>query len=41
MIKLFLMFLCFFAGYFIADLEIINIPFDQMPYFEDLYEKAE
>tara|TARA_B100000787_G_scaffold169128_1_gene159454 strand:+ start:1953 stop:2078 length:126 start_codon:yes stop_codon:yes gene_type:complete len=41
MIKLVLMFICFFIGYFIADLEIIDIPFNEMPYFEDLYEQAE
>ena len=35
------MFIFFFVGYFIADLEIIEIPFDKMPYFEDLYKQAE
>lgn len=41
MIKLILMFISFFCGYFIADLDMIEIPFDSMPYFEDLYERAE
>ena len=41
MIRLILMFICFFAGYFIAELEIINIPFDKMPYLEDLYKRVE
>ncbi len=41
MFKLILMLIAFFFGYFIADLNIIEIPFDKMPYLEDLYEKVD
>lgn len=37
MFKLVFILISFFTGYFIADLELIYIPFDSMPYLEDLY----
>ena len=41
MFKLILICVAFFFGYFIADLEIIEIPFDKMPYLEEMYNRAE
>ena len=38
MIKLAFMILFFFLGYFLADTELVEIPFREMPYIEKLYE---
>tara|TARA_B100000902_G_C26718647_1_gene625495 strand:- start:404 stop:532 length:129 start_codon:yes stop_codon:yes gene_type:complete len=38
MIKLAFMVMFFFLGYFLADTELVEIPFDKIPFIENLYE---
>ena len=38
MLKLTLMAMFFFLGYFLADTGLVEIPFEEMPYIENLYE---
>ena len=38
MIKLLFLAIFFFIGYFLADTKLIDIPFKNMPYIENLYE---
>ena len=37
MIKLAFMIIFFFLGYFLADTKLVEIPFKEMPYIENLY----
>ena len=38
MLKLIFMAIFFFLGYFLADTGLVEIPFDEIPYIENLYE---
>ena len=38
MLKLIFMAIFFFLGYFLADTGLVEIPFEEMPYIENLYE---
>ena len=38
MLKLIFMVIFFFIGYFLADTELVEIPFEKIPYIENLYE---
>jgi hypothetical protein len=38
MLKLAFMVIFFFLGYFLADTKLVEIPFEDMPYLEKLYE---
>ena len=38
MLKLAFMVMFFFLGYFLADTNLVEIPFKKMPYLEKLYE---
>ena len=41
MLKLAFMIMFFFLGYFLADTNLVEIPFREMPYLEKLYEVAD
>ncbi len=38
MLKLIFMAIFFFLGYFLADTGLVEIPFEEIPYIENLYE---
>ena len=38
MLKLLFILMFFFLGYFLADTQLIEIPFEKIPYIENLYE---